>query len=276
MRLAIIGLFILFINISGKGQSYISYPIFFAYDSAFLDSTEEKRLKVFLLNFESIAIDSIGLTGYCDERGGIVYNDSLSFYRASDVEKKMKGFLNKQPQIITRGKGLIPLENTINIDSQRQLHRRVDMVIYYRYKPVPIAKESFQKKSYKEFLSQAKTGETLDLEINFDGGSHRLRPLSIRKLDTLSDELMKSKWMILIKGHINNYGKAQVVDGLDFETNKYDLSENRAKEVYQYLLSKGISADRLKYQGFGARFPTGISEDKDRRVEIEITGTIKE
>ena len=51
------------------------------------------------------------------------------------------------------------------------------------------------------------------------------------------------------------------------------LSENRAKVILNYLVSKGIDEDRLLYKGYGGTKPvaTNDSEDnkkKNRRVEI--------
>ena len=51
-----------------SSQSKIDYPIYFAYKIAEMDTTEEKRLGFFLKNFDSFAIDSICIKGYCDDR----------------------------------------------------------------------------------------------------------------------------------------------------------------------------------------------------------------
>jgi outer membrane protein OmpA-like peptidoglycan-associated protein len=55
------------------------------------------------------------------------------------------------------------------------------------------------------------------------------------------------------------------------------LSVNRAKEIYNFLVDKGIEASRLSYAGFGRRRPVVVEEmnefdaEKNRRVEIRIT-----
>ena len=54
------------------------------------------------------------------------------------------------------------------------------------------------------------------------------------------------------------------------KTNKKNLSIARAKFVYDFLLEKGISKERMSYEGLAHKFPLGGSEDKDRRVEILI------
>ena len=79
---------------------------------------------------------------------------------------------------------------------------------------------------------------------------------------------------ISIEGHvccIKNGG-----DAMDLETKDAKLSVNRAKAVYDYLVSKGIPETRLTYSGFGKTKPI-IPEEKNeaeaainRRVEIRI------
>lgn len=76
-----------------------------------------------------------------------------------------------------------------------------------------------------------------------------------------------------IAGHINHPGVAPV----DLEKWEWELSVNRAKLVYEYLLKNGIAAARMEYKGYGNTemlFPKpGSSEaeqEQNRRVEIRI------
>lgn len=53
------------------------------------------------------------------------------------------------------------------------------------------------------------------------------------------------------------------------------LSENRAKSVVDYLVSKGVNPKRLKYKGYGKSIPIDTNEteegrSKNRRVEFKI------
>ncbi|MCC6413879.1 MAG: OmpA family protein [Saprospiraceae bacterium] len=60
---------------------------------------------------------------------------------------------------------------------------------------------------------------------------------------------------------------------------EWDLSENRAKLVYDYLLENGIAAERMTYKGYGNKemlFPKGGTEaqqQQNRRVEIRVTSS---
>jgi outer membrane protein OmpA-like peptidoglycan-associated protein len=53
------------------------------------------------------------------------------------------------------------------------------------------------------------------------------------------------------------------------------LSDGRAASVKAYLVSKGISAERLESEGFGETMPvadnkTGSGRSKNRRVEMKV------
>ena len=72
---------------------------------------------------------------------------------------------------------------------------------------------------------------------------------------------------VTIEGHTDNTGKA--------ETNQ-KLSESRAAAVKKYLVSKGISADRLTTVGYGAEQPiednkTAAGKAKNRRVAFKLS-----
>ncbi len=76
-----------------------------------------------------------------------------------------------------------------------------------------------------------------------------------------------------VAGHINNPIKASgALDDWEWE-----LSVNRAKLVYDYLLKNGIAAARMTYKGYGNTemlFPnqgaTEAQQEQNRRVEIRV------
>ncbi len=74
---------------------------------------------------------------------------------------------------------------------------------------------------------------------------------------------------IEIQGHVNESPENK-------ELSTFKLSENRAKRIYDFLVSKGIDAKRLSWKGFGGNFPIYkeyIDETYckfNRRVEIKI------
>jgi outer membrane protein OmpA-like peptidoglycan-associated protein len=71
---------------------------------------------------------------------------------------------------------------------------------------------------------------------------------------------------IQIEGHTDNVGTA---------SDNMKLSENRAKAVVSYLISKNISITRLTSKGFGATKPiadnkTDEGKAQNRRTELKV------
>jgi len=104
--------------------------------------------------------------------------------------------------------------------------------------------------------------------VNFVFGSAELTPVSKYELDFLVDALNRYPSMrIELAGHTDSVG--------DDQTNM-TLSENRAKVVFDYLVSKGISTERLNFSGYGETRPidtndTDEGRQKNRRTEFKIT-----
>jgi outer membrane protein OmpA-like peptidoglycan-associated protein len=101
--------------------------------------------------------------------------------------------------------------------------------------------------------------------IFFDPNQFEIKPESGTELNAVV-QLMKENpnLHIQINGHTDNSGKAA--------DNKV-LSENRAKAVTNYLISKGIAQGRLSFKGFGDTQPVAGNTSpegraKNRRTEL--------
>jgi len=103
--------------------------------------------------------------------------------------------------------------------------------------------------------------------IFFDFDKATLRPESTAELERLTKLLVDVPTMrIEISGHTDNKGSA---------TYNQTLSENRAKSVVEYLISKGIVAARLEFKGYGLQQPIAPNETDEgrqlnRRTEFKI------
>lgn len=113
-------------------------------------------------------------------------------------------------------------------------------------------------------------GATIVLRhIYFDFNQYSLRPESQAELEILLKILQKHPRMrILIAGHTDNIGTS--------EYNRF-LSMRRAEAVRQYLIEKGIAAERLQAEGFGMDKPIASNNTEEgralnRRVEFTILG----
>lgn len=104
-------------------------------------------------------------------------------------------------------------------------------------------------------------------DIFFESGKAELLPESFSALDNLAWELKQLQNVrIEISGHTDNVGNA--------EKNK-ELSRERAKAVYNYLISRSIDKSMLSYSGKGETKPIAQNtsesgRSKNRRVEFKL------
>jgi OOP family OmpA-OmpF porin len=111
-----------------------------------------------------------------------------------------------------------------------------------------------------------KARKSLILEgVNFATGKAELTPESQTILDGVAESLVANEEIkVQVGGHTDNTGSAAV--------NKR-LSAARAEAVRQYLISKGVAANRLTAAGFGPSKPiasnkTAAGRAQNRRVEL--------
>jgi outer membrane protein OmpA-like peptidoglycan-associated protein len=107
---------------------------------------------------------------------------------------------------------------------------------------------------------------TLSGAVMFPSGEASLLSGAMVKLNEVADALTKSnpESRILVEGHTDSQGK------LDFNQ---DLSNRRAQTVRDYLVSRGMAADRITSQGLGSSRPIAPNSNAEgrannRRVEI--------
>lgn len=117
-------------------------------------------------------------------------------------------------------------------------------------------------------LSPIKEGEKVVLKnVFFETAKFDLKDESKIELDKLVAFLQKNPTIkIEISGHTDNQG--------DKKSNLI-LSDNRSKSVSNYLVSKGITADRLSSKGYGDTIPiadnnTPEGRSLNRRTEFKI------
>ncbi|MFN0176946.1 MAG: OmpA family protein [Saprospiraceae bacterium] len=104
--------------------------------------------------------------------------------------------------------------------------------------------------------------------VFFETGSAALRSESLSELNRLAQLLTESPALkIQINGHTDNVGE---------DAFNQTLSEARAKAVHDYLLTKNIPAERLRFKGYGETKPILGSNDttegraRNRRTEFEV------
>jgi outer membrane protein OmpA-like peptidoglycan-associated protein len=117
-------------------------------------------------------------------------------------------------------------------------------------------------------LKPIKVGEVVILNnIFFESDKYDLKPESTVELEKLVDFLENNPSIkIEISGHTDNVGSTSY---------NIDLSENRAKAVYDFLINNHISPERLQYKGYGETLAIDSNDTEqgkanNRRTEFKI------
>ena len=117
-------------------------------------------------------------------------------------------------------------------------------------------------------LHPIESGERIALRnVFFETGRWEIQTGSEYELDKVVELLNQNpKLRIELGGHTDNVGQDDA---------NQRLSEQRAKAVYEYLVKKGIAADRLTYKGYGETQPVATNDTEEgrgenRRTEIKV------
>ncbi|WP_291725153.1 OmpA family protein [Bernardetia sp.] len=124
-----------------------------------------------------------------------------------------------------------------------------------------------EEKTISELLQTEKVetikGKKLKLKVQFKTAKADILPEYEVELNELASFMEKNQDIrILIEGHTAPIGNAQ---------KNQELSEQRAVEVRNYLIRKGISQNRIRTVGYGGTRPITMSREQmkeNRRVEV--------
>ena len=133
--------------------------------------------------------------------------------------------------------------------------------------------DSLTKAGYKEihkdlYLFPIEIGQVVRLNnVFFDFDKWDLRPESFVELDRVVKLLVENPAVeIEMSAHTDSKGSDEY---------NFTLSDNRAKSVRDYILSKGIAESKIISQGYGETQPVATNDTDDgrqlnRRVEFKI------
>ncbi len=156
------------------------------------------------------------------------------------------------------------------------LHKGTDYAFNIQKKGYLIYSQSFNLKEFPSLTSVNKTfkltpiakGAVMRLQnIRFGFDSSTLKSSAFPELNRLVVFLQKNPALrILIAGYTDNVGSVN---------SNLKLSRERAKAVFDYLVSKGIVVGQMQYQGFGNTHPISNNQTPEgraanRRTEIVI------
>ncbi len=252
--------------------------ILFDSNESAIKSSEKEKLVSFFSN-EDLNIQSITIKGYCDDIGTSESNLVLSLARAKSVEEflKNKFYLTSNATI---GKGEIALTAHALEEETRKNNRKVVIEVTFS-KASSLAVNNQSKTSenvfseYKSFSDKLVVGDKIMVnKILFMGSLTTFEDpeqaeLELAKIVTFLKN--NPTYAIEIQGHVCCIS-ASFNDAYDRFSGKNNLSETRAEKIYNLLIEKGISGDRMTHRGYGRQFPIpGAEEHFNKRVEILIT-----
>ncbi len=237
----------------------------------------------------------ISVYGYADFLGHTAGNQRLSQARADKLCQliREKKYSNTDTIKTCSGRGdkaSVPMASKLG----EPYARRVDVVLLLAPLPHKIdsvaAVKTVQPQPVKQGeelkaepshtngkdLADLAVGEAAAIKgLKFYGGRHILLPESKAPLLALLKTLKENPTMeVEIQGHVCCTNGDD--DGLDLGTGQPNLSENRARVVYNFLVENGIDKSRLRYRGFGHAKPlvwpenTEADMQANRRVEIMV------
>jgi outer membrane protein OmpA-like peptidoglycan-associated protein len=282
---------LLFLLSSADISAQEQFSVYFESNKHELSADQNAKLKSWISENPEVKI--VAIHGYTDEDGTTGFNDTLAAKRVGFIYNQVKDKLKIRDDFKTRSFG-----EKFNQSKNKAENRKVD-IFYILPKDLPRENEILgikeeQKKriipNYPEKLSiknpdgkilefkldtvfmkrvdQAKAGEKLKIEnLNFVINTFAIVPESRGKMYELLLVMQNNPDLkIEIQGHLC----CQPVDRLD-------LSTQRAKAIYNFLIANEIYKGRLSYKGFGSTQPIYPLPEKDekeraanRRVEILI------
>lgn len=276
--------FTTFSSFGQKGTD--TFKLYFDIGIATLNNSAENKIDVLIYNDKIISGSKVMIVGYADFLGTEGRNKDLSIKRAENVKKYLVKYgLNAEDITLCEGKGEVERTGVKNREGY-PTDRRVDIVVNNRTKKkaqtdkikTPPKKDAAIQPPIAsiEEISLLKAGSVFLLKnVYFPSDRHTIMRESYETLEKLYQVLQANPNLkISIEGHVCCIKNAP--DALDIETNEPNLSVNRAKEIYNYLIARGIDPKRLRYSGFGRSKPivpeevTDEDREKNRRVEIRI------
>ena len=111
-------------------------------------------------------------------------------------------------------------------------------------------------------------GKSFEIDnIYFDNNSFVIKSVAQEVLLAFAEYLQINDQLVI---EINGF-----TDDVGDDRDNQALSENRAKSVYELIISNGISQDRLSYNGYGENYPVSDNNTEDgraknRRTEFKI------
>jgi chemotaxis protein MotB len=217
---------------------------------------------------------------------------------ALDAEKRISGRALAQVEVLNQQiaalrRQLAALQDALDASSKKDREAQMQISDLGQRLNVALAQRVQELSRYRsDFFGRLRTilGDRPDIrivgdrfvfqsEVFFDTGQAVLKPEGRLELDGLATALLdldkkipgEIAWVLRVDGHTD----VRPINSAQFKSN-WDLSAARAISVVQYLISKGVSPQRLVAAGFGEFQPidsdrTEEAFSRNRRIELKLT-----
>lgn len=249
-----------------------SVTIHFDSNSADISADEAQQFWLFFSN-QNVAITTLQINGFCDDIGTADSNLILSEKRAYAVADYLKtNFKLSASAIVGKGEKELTSTTPEEIEKERAEHRCVIIAIGYTDK---IISQKPANDGYKTFAEELAVGDKIIIEnLIFEAGKTAFadQEKATAELQKIIGYFQKNPTIQFeISGHVCCITQS-FKDAHDKTTGLNNLSQTRAKRIYDYLVDHGIAKDRMSHKGYGRQFPRPDMPEKDnKRVEIVIT-----
>ncbi len=263
----------------------VSIQIYFNSNATQPEIGMEKLIDSAVAIYSTKSNAEIALYGYCDVDADSVYNIQLSNKRITTVKEELiKRGIKNAVITTTTGYGENKPLNANSTPEEKRLNRRVTIEII----PHDTVKAELQSTTYeygqlKTIIREPKIVQKIVIpNLEFYASRSTIMPYSQIVLDELLSIMQENPTLqIGLIGHICCMSIAEINlsgynDGYDIDNGTYQLSQNRAAVIRDYLVANGIDPHRVRYKGKGGsekRIDPEITEaDKqaNRRVEVVI------
>lgn len=233
--------------------------IYYEHNSSNIDKRSATGLKELLDILEEHPHVVIEIGAHTDASGSATYNQSLSAKRAAAVKKYLEKEGISSSRLQSKGYGESKILNRckdgVNCSSaEHAINRRTEFKV--------VGQKGF------------KVGDIIKVDnINYELDKAKLDMKDSRGLQEIIELLKDSKVSVEIRSHTDSRGSSKY---------NLELSQERAKAVYDYLIKNGVNKYTLKYKGYGETLPVNKCKDgvrcsssehaENRRTDFKVIG----
>jgi len=258
----------------------------------------EEELTQLRANLAAAENDRNRFKGLYEGAGGDAQGKVTALTSSLETEKRISSRALAQVEVLNQQiaalrRQLSALQDALDVASQKDKDSQVQIADLGQRLNLALAQRVQELSRYRsDFFGRLRTilGDRPDIrivgdrfvfqsEVFFDTGQATLKPEGRQELDGLASALLdldkkipgEIAWVLRVDGHTD----IRPISGAQFRSN-WDLSAARAISVVQYLISKGVSPQRLVAAGFGEFQPidtdrTEEAYSRNRRIELKLT-----